>query len=755
MNGMNVTGGGPHPRRLIAAGFALTMLAGFLAYRAVRPKVRTEVLGVQLTPAPTVPVPGTRAEDPVRGLHYQGLAKTAACKWALGLERTGRCTHGPDPAPEGVNVLLSQPPAGPVSAPDAGGGDPQQTTLPAGGQVLCDGDGVTGKRVQALYAHPPGTDRYGSYLSSFRTWAAGVDAVFDASAAETGGSRHVRYVTDSGCNLAVDNVAVSSAAAGDFDTTISELEAKGYNRTDRIYLIWMDANTYCGIGTMWVDDQPGAGNRNNAGPSYARTDAGCWGMTAPVEAHELMHNLGAVQNSAPHTTGGHCFDEWDRMCYDDDGPGPVSMQTICTDTGHDRLFDCNHDDYFYAGTPPPTNYLATHWNTANSGFLITITPVSGSYTPLTPARMLDSRDGTGGLTGKLGPAGTFDLQVTGRGGVPTAGVSAVVLNITAVDPTLAGHLTVFPAGVPRPDASNLNFAGGQVVPNLVVAKVGTGGKISLFNAAGATHVLADVSGWFSDSPAGAAGRYRPLTPARILDTRDGTGGFSTKVGPGATIDLQVGGRGGVPGGGAAAVVLNVTVTGTTDRSHVTVFPAGGARPDTSNLNFTAGQTVPNRVIAKLGTSGRVSIYNAAGATDVIADVGGWFTDASGTTTPPGEMTGLTPFRILDTRFGTGGFSSKVGPGASIDVQVSGLGGVPSSGATAAVLNVTVTNPTANGHLTVWPAGVARPLASDLNFAAGQTVPNLVVVKLGAGGKVSVHNPSGSTDVIFDVVGWLS
>jgi len=174
-----------------------------------------------------------------------------------------------------------------------------------------------------------------------------------------------------------------------------------------------------------------------------------------------------------------------------------------------------------------------------------------------------------------------------------------------------------------------------------------------------------------------------------------------------------------------------------------------------------GQTVPNRVIVKVGslnsTPGWVSFYNPAGSTHVIADIGGWFSDATNLAATGSRFVGVTPARILDTRNGTGGFSTPLGQGQTIAATVAGLGGVPAMNAaippSAVVLNVTVTNTTAGSFLTVWPDGATRPNASDLNWVSGLTVPNLVVVKVGTGGKIDLYNPAGSTDVIIDVVGW--
>jgi hypothetical protein len=367
-------------------------------------------------------------------------------------------------------------------------------------------------------------------------------------------------------------------------------------------------------------------------------------------------------------------------------------------------------------------------------------PAPGArYHPLTPSRILDTRIGGAAL----GAQAMMDLQVTGAGGVPATGVSAVILNVAVTGPTATSFLSVFPAGESLPLASNLNFAAGQTVPNLVTAKLGAGGRLSLYNAFGATHVIADVAGWYDNGTLPSGARFHPLTPSRILDTR-ATG----PVGPSAALPLQVTGRGGVPAAGVSAVVMNVAVTAPTATGYLTVFPLGEPIPPTSNLNFTAGDTVPNLVTAKLGAGGSVQLYNAMGSTHVVVDVAGWYDDgtsATGATYHP-----VTPSRILDTRNGPG----PLGSAAVMEVQVAGRGGVPAAGVSSVVTNVAVTGPTAASFLTVFPAGEALPLASSLNFRPGQTVPNLVVAKQGAGGRLSIYNAAGSTHVIADVAGWF-
>jgi len=358
------------------------------------------------------------------------------------------------------------------------------------------------------------------------------------------------------------------------------------------------------------------------------------------------------------------------------------------------------------------------------------------YHPVTPVRILDTRGGTA-----LGGNATMDVAVGGTSAVPT-GATAAVINVTATNTTAASYLTVYPKGASRPLASTLNWTAGKTVPNLTEIALGTGGMLTVYNAFGNTDVIFDVNGYVSsDGVCASDGLYRSLVPSRVLDTR-----ATAKVAGNSTIDVQITGAGGVPVAGVEAVTLNLTETNASAASYITAYPTGSARPLASNVNFVAGQTVPNRVIVKLGTSGKITLYNAFGTVDLLADVNGWFTDAAGSTlaTASGDVfVGTSPNRILDTR-GGGAI-----PGNSfMTLTVVGISPV----AHAAVLNVTVTNPTAASYLTVWPDGASRPLASDLNFVGGLTVANLVIVQLGGGHKVDIYNAFGSTDVIVDVVG---
>ncbi|MFC9822471.1 hypothetical protein ACFWG6_03855 [Streptomyces erythrochromogenes] len=372
-------------------------------------------------------------------------------------------------------------------------------------------------------------------------------------------------------------------------------------------------------------------------------------------------------------------------------------------------------------------------------------PKGSRFVPHGPSRFLDTRDGTGATKQRVGPGGVVTLQVAGVKGIPATGVTAVVMNVTAVQPTEAGHVMVYPNGQAVPKVSNLNFAPGQIVPNLVTVPV-VNGKVDLRNNAGSVDLIADVTGYYTDK-AGAGSALNPITPSRFLDTRDGTGAKKQRVGPGGVVTLQVAGVKGIPATGVTAVVMNVTAVSPTEAGHVTVYPNGQAAPGVSNLNFTPGQIVPNLVTVPV-VNGKVDLRNNAGSVDLIADVTGYYA-ATGS-----AFSAAGPVRLLDTRDGTGARAGAVGPGDAVHLQVTGTAGVPAQGVTAVVLNVTVTNPTEASHLIVHPHGVARPGVSNLNYTAGQTVANLVVVPV-VDGRVTFYNNSGSADVIADLNGYFT
>jgi hypothetical protein len=251
------------------------------------------------------------------------------------------------------------------------------------------------------------------------------------------------------------------------------------------------------------------------------------------------------------------------------------------------------------------------------------------------------------------------------------------------------------------------------------------------------------------APSGA--EFVSLAPTRILDTRIGLNAATGVVAAGTSIDVQITGRGGVPAG-ASAVAFNLTATDAVAPGFVTAWPTGTVRPTVSNINVQApGATVANLVVVALPADGRVSLFSQSGAS-FIADVAGyWMSTPNGVSTD-GRFVARSPVRILDTRDGTGATAGVRGGGQTVTFAVAGQRGIPATGIGAAVLVVTATDAIAPGFITAWPAGAPQPTASVLNLKApADTVPNLVIVPLGAGGQVSLFTQNGA-HLLVDVVG---
>lgn len=193
-------------------------------------------------------------------------------------------------------------------------------------------DGISGRRVPVPLHDNVSHHRPPSVRTQLTTMLNGVDDIYNTSAAQLGGTRFVRWVTDAvggGCQASIVPVSMTSATMSTFGTMTNALQALGYNRADRTYLTFALNSTFCGIGSVQPDSSPGAANASNGmTPEYARVDngQGCWSAT--TAAHEIGHTLGAAQLDAPHTTGGwHCSDENDIICYSD-APGVVMSQVL-------------------------------------------------------------------------------------------------------------------------------------------------------------------------------------------------------------------------------------------------------------------------------------------------------------------------------------------------------------------------------------------------------------------------------------------
>ena len=392
----------------------------------------------------------------------------------------------------------------------------------------------------------------------------------------------------------------------------------------------------------------------------------------------------------------------------------------------------------------------------------------GAYHPITPTRLLDTRNGLGAPMARVAGGATVTLQVAGRGGVPRTGVSAVVLNLTGVSPTAATYLTAYPADSARPQVSSLNLDAGTTRANLVTVPLHADGRIDLVSAAGSIDLVADVVGVYAGSSTvatelGASGGFLAVTPKRLFDSRaDGVGAFVNgdtariPVSLSDTVDSRV-----------RALVVTVTVTGATAPGYLRLWSAAAAEPTTSSLNVVPGTDVANTAVVEVGACGascasatyaalpailaRAVLASDAGQAHVVVDlVGVTTTGVAGLDSAAFQPLG-NPSRIVDTRTGLG--ANRLGSGATATVTTPTA--VLTPGATAFAANVTLVTPSQPSYLTAWPAGAPWPATSIANTAAGRIVATGTIIGLDAQGRFAARNAQGTADVLVDAAGTFS
>lgn len=645
---------------------------------------------------------------------------------------------------------------------------------------VCD-DGTSGPRVQLLYVRTPSQpDTFAANVETFREAISFGDSLLNASV--SGRESHLRLVHSGapGCVIDVDEVVVPEStltgpSASVLSNTIRYLQdLPGLQDPERKYLFFaeIDSATECGLASHWVDDSPGGGNLNNGiRATHGGIGRRCWNVpydktnpNAVAAIHEVIHMLGAVSSAAPHASAaGHCTDENDLMCYDDgvpvtydNGCGPNPGLGVNNDPNN-YLLDCNDDDYFDPARPA-SGFLSTRWNTADSDFIAG--DLGDRFVALpTPERAFDSRLASGRV-GSGGVVIPLSISPGNPASRPEATIpwdaTGVMLNVTAVDPSIQLNVVVWPAGLPRPLASNLNVPPGTVIANRVTAKLGNGGApfgsgaIAIAASRGQVDIVVDVIGYYRRSRPAEGDEFTAVTPYRALSSRDGIGAYTTKWGPRQVRRVAIAGGGGAVPASASAVVLNLTVTeSTAPRSHLRAYPAGTGLSGSSSINFQAGVNAANLVTVRL-RGGAIDIYNHAGSTHVIADVVGYYA-AGGSVFVPVPNT-----RVLDSRPAT-----KIGPlgpwGARHEqvLDLTGRATIPAN-AVGVVLNVTGAGQTRNTYLAVSPAdGAAVAGTSNVNLVGGAPPrPNAVTVGLSASGAIDIYNHAGRIDVVIDVVGYF-
>jgi len=363
------------------------------------------------------------------------------------------------------------------------------------------------------------------------------------------------------------------------------------------------------------------------------------------------------------------------------------------------------------------------------------TPTPSGLQPVGPVRVADSRSGVGLPSGRVGPGRRVDVQVAGRPGVPSHGVVAAVLNLTATDAAGPGFVGAHASFTPWKGTSSLNFQPGEVATAAgVVVPVGPDGRVSLEVGANAAHLVVDVTGVFVSGGAG----LRAVDPARILDSRRGVG-IGGPLGDGPA-RLQVAGVGPVPAN-ATAVTINLAADGGTGPGWVAAYPSGQAWPGTSSLNYNAGQAISNLVTVALGQGGGIDLLRGPGGlVHVIGDVVGWWGPGGARFTP------IAPERIVDTR--PLGAPLATGQDRAVPVNV-----VP-AGAVAVAGTVTVDGASDPGWVSLRPGGTPWGGTSSANFESFFPRANGFITRLGTGGLTAVGS-AASQHLIVDVTGyWL-
>jgi hypothetical protein len=361
-----------------------------------------------------------------------------------------------------------------------------------------------------------------------------------------------------------------------------------------------------------------------------------------------------------------------------------------------------------------------------------------SFVPTTPQRIVDTRDGTGGVSTRVGADCTLqvDMRTAGYGN----DAESFALSLTGISPT-GGYLTVYPCAAGLPPTSNLNMRAGVATPNLVVARPDADGDICIFSSTEA-HVLVDVTGWWTTS---GTTRFASIDPERVEDTRDRPGRPLVPAATTHVVDLSDD----VPVG-ARAVVANLTIAAPADNGFATAFPCGTTPPGTSNVNFRGGEARASAIIVGVDDDRRLCVRSSVDA-HVIVDLAGYYEE--GQFGPTISLAALPGDRLADSRDGTGGWNGQFRPDSVR--RINAVAGRPDAGrATAAVLNVVALRATEPGFVQVYPCDGSPPSTSVVNYTPEGPTSNLVTVELATNGELCVTTSTG-VDVIVDLFGVLT
>ncbi len=405
------------------------------------------------------------------------------------------------------------------------------------------------------------------------------------------------------------------------------------------------------------------------------------------------------------------------------------------------------------------NGLAAKRGAVGGTVIVNVLDACGSYgefTPVDPARVLDTRtgQGLGGAPARINGGDTLRVKIHGFAGVPEDGVESVVLNVTGLRQRdtegVLNFVTVWPAGFEQPTVSNLNIGENEVVGNMVTVSTAAGGFVDVYSDVGTMDLTIDVMGYFASATAPAAARFQNVDNVRLVDTRE-TG---TPLGEGRRLTVDASESRVVQETVAdeiVALVVNVTAVQPTKRSHFRIFPNGAPVPDASSANFEARRNT-NRLVTVKSAGGAIDVWNSEGETHLTVDLVGVYVDGGGFVPAGGRFIGLVPFRELDTR---------------VDSPFEGNGSIPEEFLISMpgwrshielVVNLTAIRPTRTGFLSAGPwTGDFEPFleTSALNFGPNAVVANQSIIRTSSDGEIGVFNGAGNTHVAMDVFGFYT
>jgi hypothetical protein len=387
----------------------------------------------------------------------------------------------------------------------------------------------------------------------------------------------------------------------------------------------------------------------------------------------------------------------------------------------------------------------------------------GQFFPVDPVKVLDTQDGTGGVSGPLAAGATAIAQVTGVGEIPPNGVTDVYAVISAINPAASGALEDYNTDVDNPGIWTVPFNGGGV--NVTVSdmvQVSASGDISITNDSPGTvdvtvTVIGYVMGQFTSTPGDV---YTALPETAILDTRSGLGAPQAKIPAGGSVTIRVAGQGGVPSE-AAGVALFLGTDNAGATGYVSAYPTGGTDSGLAMLSYSPGRKVRNLYFGALSSSGQLTLVNHGSApVDMMAEVEGYL-NGPAATAGGSTYTSVDEQRIASTRDGTGGIpATPIPAGGSITFSATGVDSVPTSGVSAVVQTVAALNPTGSGYLSVYPAGGTDPYQPGVNFNSGDPQDNDLTAPLVSAvsptGRVEITNhSSGTVDVVVALRGYYT